>query len=61
MQDSASPKLKHPLQENKAWRVRNQNEHNSNLLTILNTANMGMLQKLPGIGPKSAIIIHSQR
>ena len=53
--------IMHALEEKQAWKVRNQIDHNDNMLRLLNNANVGMLQKLPGVGPKTAIILHSQR
>ena len=51
----------HPLEVRSHWSATDQQEHNSLILGILNTANIGMLQKLPGIGPKTAIKLHTQR
>ena len=51
----------HPLEVRSHWSARDQEEHNSLILGILNTANIAMLQKLPGIGPKTAIKLHTQR
>ena len=51
----------HPLEVRSHWSAKDQQEHNGLILGILNTANIGMLQKLPGIGPKTAIKLHTQR
>ena len=51
----------HPLEVKGHWSTKDQQEHNGLILGILNTANIGMLQKLPGIGPKTAIKLHTQR
>ena len=54
-------KLTHALEEKQAWKIENQSAHNKNILGLLNSGNMKILQMLPGVGPKSAIIIHTQR
>jgi len=38
-----------------------QKTHNNNILTLLNTANIAMLTKLPAVGPKSAFVIQQYR
>lgn len=43
------------------WRIENQERHNAKILAIVNTANLRVLQSLPGIGAKTAISIHSFR
>ncbi len=55
------PPLTHALEEKSCWRVANQKVHNDKILDIVNTANVKILQTLPGIGPKTAISIHSYR
>ncbi len=55
------PPRVHPLQTKTAWTVYDQGEHNANILTLLNSGNHTMLEKLPGIGPKTAVKIHTQR
>ena len=54
-------KFKNPLEVKNNWQIFDQDKHNANILTMLNTANLQMLQKIPAIGPKTAFLIHSQR
>jgi len=45
------------------WKVMagRQKTHNNNILTLLNTANIAMLTRLPAVGPKSAFVIQQYR
>ena len=62
LQNENSPKIMtHALEEKKAWKVSNQKAHNQQILNILNSGNLKILQTLPGIGPKTAIGLHSYR
>jgi len=54
-------KFKNPLEVKSNWQVFDQEKHNANILTMVNTANLQMLQKIPAIGPKTAFMIHSHR
>jgi DNA uptake protein ComE-like DNA-binding protein len=51
----------HPLEVRSHWTSNDQKEQNSLMLGILNRAELRMLQKLPGVGPKTAIKLHTQR
>ena len=55
--------MRHPLDVKEHWKVdeQKQREHNEGVLRILNTGNMKILQALPAIGPKSAMMLHSHR
>jgi len=53
--------FRHPLQTNENWKVLNVQKHRTNLLNILNSGNMKILQALPAIGAKSAIEIQQHR
>ena len=53
--------FKNPLEAKSNWQVFDQEKHNANILTMVNTANLQMLQKIPAIGPKTAFMIHSHR
>lgn len=57
----ALQKFKNPLEVKSNWQIFDQSKHNENILAMLNTANLQMLQKIPAIGPKTAFLIHSQR
>merc|ERR1712029_230158 len=57
----ALDKFKNPLEVKSNWQVFDQEKHNSNILSMLNSANLQMLQKIPAIGPKTAFMIHSHR
>eukprot|EP00092_Neocalanus_flemingeri_P067298 GFUD01082120.1.p1 GENE.GFUD01082120.1~~GFUD01082120.1.p1 ORF type:complete len:346 (+),score=117.83 GFUD01082120.1:38-1039(+) len=50
---------KHPLLETSNWRVVE--GHNSRVLGIVNTGNSKLLAGLPGVGPKTALLIHQHR
>jgi len=53
--------FRHPLMVDENWKVEKQMKHNENILNLLNTANMKVLQALPAVGPKSACAIHVYR
>ena len=53
--------FKNPLEVTTNWTIFDQDKHNSNILNMLNSANLQMLQKLPAIGPKTAFVLHSHR
>ena len=53
--------MTHFSDERSLWRVDNQRKHNEKVLDILNTASAAMMERLPGIGPKTAISIHTYR
>ena len=53
--------IKHAIKDDRMWKVRNMESHKRNLLEILNSGNLKILQSLPGIGPKTAIVVHSHR
>merc|ERR1712080_159362 len=53
--------FKNPLEVKANWKVFDQDQHNANILNMLNSANLQMLQKIPAIGPKTAFLIHSHR
>lgn len=57
----ALQKFKNPLEVKTNWQVFDQNKHNANILNMLNSANLQMLQKIPAIGPKTAFLIHTYR
>lgn len=57
----ALKKFENPLEVKTNWQVFDQEKHNANMLTMLNSANLQMLQKIPVIGPKAAFIIHRHR
>jgi len=52
---------KHPLLETSNWKIHNQARHNNKVLDILNTGNTKLLAGLPGVGPKTAFLIHQHR
>ena len=54
-------KFKNPLDVKANWQVFDQHKHNGNILSMVNAANLQMLQKIPAIGPKTAFLIHSHR
>eukprot|EP00092_Neocalanus_flemingeri_P041698 GFUD01045417.1.p1 GENE.GFUD01045417.1~~GFUD01045417.1.p1 ORF type:complete len:841 (+),score=290.25 GFUD01045417.1:73-2595(+) len=54
-----SADTKHPLLETSNWRVVE--GHNSRVLGIVNTGNTKLLAGLPGVGPKTALLIHQHR
>jgi len=54
-------KFKNPLEVKSNWQIFDQDKHNSNILTMLNSANLQMLQKIPAIGPKTAFLLHTHR
>jgi len=54
-------KFKNPLDVKANWQVFDQDKHNGNILSMVNSANLQMLQKIPAIGPKTAFLIHSHR
>ncbi|CAB4058102.1 Kinesin heavy chain [Lepeophtheirus salmonis] len=53
--------IQHPMNVAENWSVQSQESHNENVLKILNSGNMRVLQALPAIGPKSAMVIHMYR
>ena len=53
--------FKQPFDVKHNWKIRNQVKHNSQLLGLLNTANLKMLQAIPAIGPKTAYILYEHR
>ena len=53
--------FKAPFDVKQNWKVRNQERHNTQLLGLLNTANLKMLQAIPAIGPKTAYILYEHR
>ena len=54
-------KFKNPLEVTSNWTIFDQDKHNANILTMINSANLQMLQKLPAIGPKTAFVLHTHR
>ena len=54
-------KFKNPLEVKSNWQIFDQDKHNTNILTMLNSANLQMLQKIPAIGPKTAFLLHTHR
>merc|ERR1719336_3207732 len=61
-EETSGSQFKHPLMVKENWKVLagRQKTHNNNILTLLNTANIAMLTKLPAVGPKSAFVIQQQ-
>merc|ERR1719266_116156 len=57
----ALDKFKNPLEVKSNWQVFDQEKHNTDILSMLNCANLKMLSKIPAIGPKTAFIIHTHR
>jgi len=55
--------FRHPLEVKENWNVdpNKQRKHNENILNLLNSANMKVLQALPAIGPKASLVIASER
>jgi len=62
-EQTSGSQFKHPLMVKENWKVLagRQKTHNNNILTLLNTANIAMLTKLPAVGPKSAFVIQQYR
>ena len=59
--NDAEGQFKQPFAVKQNWKVRNQENHNAQLLGLLNTANLKMLQAIPAIGPKTAYILYEHR
>jgi hypothetical protein len=57
----AMHKFNNPLEVKSNWRIFDQGQHNQNILDMLNSANLTMLQRLPAIGPKTAFILHTHK
>ena len=53
--------FENPLNVQSNWKIFDQDKHNERILSMLNCANLQMLQKIPAIGPKTAFLIHSHR
>ncbi len=53
--------FKNPFEVTSNWKVENQQRHNNNILSLLNSANLNMLKSLPAIGPKTAFVLINHR